>query len=237
MHGDEIEDIFKINKPSNDKDIAGKYEQESESVFNDIQNRIPDYGDKKQSLIKELTQEDVLKNRLQVGARLPEFELQNVKGENITSEALLNKKWLVISFYRGQWCPFCNIELRMLQKHLDSIVGAPATLVAISPQKPDISKELIQKYNLKFEVLYDKDLLLMKKFGIVYHLPEYLVNTYIGFGVDESYFDDNGKIQIPVPATYIVDNTGVIRFGFADVDYVKRLDPSDLVKFIQKNSI
>ncbi len=184
---------------------------------------------------KELRESDIAKLTLRVGDKIPDFSLKNALGEEVNIKDLMTKKWLVISFYRGQWCPFCQVELQNLQKNLENIENAPARLVAISPQTPDNSLSTKEKNELTFEVLSDEGSKVGKQFNIVYNVPNYLVNTYQKIGVGAEYVNEAGKMQLPLPATYVVDNEGIIRMSFLEVSFLKRLDPKDLIKFMLEN--
>ncbi|TAE66707.1 MAG: AhpC/TSA family protein [Bacteroidetes bacterium] len=184
---------------------------------------------------KELKESDIPKLALNIGDKMPDFILKNAVGNPINSEDLLDKKWLVLSFYRGQWCPFCQFELQNLQKNLSSIENCPARLVAISPQTPDNSLTTKQKNDLTFDVLSDEGSLVGKKFNIVYTVPNYLEAVFKKIGVDVQYMNGAGNMQLPIPATYVIDNQGIIRMRFLEVSFLKRLDPQELVEFMSKN--
>lgn len=183
--------------------------------------------------IQELRNMNFAKQGLQVGDSIPMFSLANAKGEILNVQDVLKNQFAVISFYRGGWCPYCNLELRALQQFLPDFEELGAKLITISPEKPDNSMSTIEKNELKFEVLTDTDNNLAREFGIVYEFPEYLEETYNGFGLDLKKNHDSKKVELPLPATYVVDQTGTIRYAFADEDYTMRANPEDILEALK----
>jgi peroxiredoxin len=139
----------------------------------------------------------------------------------------------VIAFYRGGWCPYCNLELRALQQALASIQGTGATLVAISPETPDNSLTTQEKNELEFQVLSDRDNQVAREFGLVFRLPASLLPIYEDFGIDLIAHNGNNHFELPIPATYVVRQDGTVKYAFANVDYTKRAEPSEIVNALQ----
>lgn len=183
--------------------------------------------------IKELKDMNFAKQGLQVGDTIPTISLSNAKGEKVNVNDILTEQAVVISFYRGGWCPYCNLELRALQQFLPKFEQLGAKLIAISPEKPDNSLSTIEKNELKFEVLTDEDNNLARDFGIVYEFPVYLEDTYNGFGLDLKQHNGSNKVELPVPATYVVDKSGKIIYAFADEDYTVRANPEDILEALK----
>jgi peroxiredoxin len=163
---------------------------------------------------------------LKTGDRCPEFSLTNARGEHISSRRLLAKSDLVISFYRGAWCPYCNLEIKALSQNLAEIRAIGAELVAISPQVPEKSEQQSDSLKLDFEVLSDTGNQLAKQFGLVFTLPQAVRPLYQAWEIDIPAHNGDDQFQLPVPATYIIDQAGFIRYHFVDSDYTKRLEPS-----------
>ncbi len=203
-----------------------------QQMFDNIPKEVANIFEKHE---KELAESEIINHALKVGDKMPSFVLPNALGKLVKIEDLLVKKWLVISFYRGQWCPFCQLELRNLQKNLQKIEGTPATLVAISPQSPDNSLSTVQKNALTFEVLSDKDSKVGKKFNVVYTVPDYLHQVFQKNGVDGQYINSEGKMQLPTPSIFVVDNQGIIRMRSIETNFTQRVDPLEVVKFMQEN--
>jgi len=200
-----------------------------------FQNSNPEFGIV-DSFEQELAETDIITYALKTGDKIPQFFLPNAKGLMIDIMDFPEYKWLVISFYRGQWCPYCNLELRALEKALSQFEKFPAKLVAISPQTPDNSLTTVQKNNLTFEVLSDVESKVAKQFKIVYTIPEYMNELYKKYGVDFQFFNGKGKIELPMPATYVVDKEGIIRQHFISTLAHERLDPQDVVRFLDSQS-
>jgi peroxiredoxin len=127
---------------------------------------------------------------------------------------LLQHGPVVVAFYRGGWCPYCNLELRALQKSLPEIEKLGAQLVAISPQTPDSSLSTQQKDKLRFQVLSDKHSAVARQFGLVFTLPEEIRTIYKGFGHDLAVRNGDDSFELPFPATYVIGQDRIIRFAF-----------------------
>lgn len=185
---------------------------------------------------KELQEIKLSANAVKSGDTLPSFELPNVNGDTIQSDELLNDGPLVISFYRGGWCPYCNMELRALQNILPQIKEAGAQLVAISPETPDNSLSTSEKNELSFEVLSDVDNTYAKELGLVFQMPEDLREVYHSFNLHVDQHNGNEDYELPMPATYVVDKDGKVIFDFVLEDYTYRLEPSEILKSLQSTS-
>jgi peroxiredoxin len=163
---------------------------------------------------------------LREGDVAPDFSLPDTRGHMVALKTLLDRGPVVISFYRGGWCPFCNLELRGLQRVLPEIVQMGASLVAISPQLPDNSLSTQEKNQLTFPVLSDVGNIEAKRFGIVFTLPTALVDANRAIGRELVEINgESGAAQLPMPATFVLDKSGVIRLAFVEEDWSKRLDP------------
>jgi peroxiredoxin len=168
------------------------------------------------------------------GERVPEFTLKNLKGEEISSAALLMEGPLVINFYRGAWCPYCNLELKALENVMGKIKKAGATLVAISPNLSEKSSQFVSANPFSFEIVSDEGNRVADKFGLVFTLAEELRPIYKGFGIDLTEYDGNDSYTLPIPATYVVDRDGTIVHSFVDADYTKRMEPDEVVEALEK---
>jgi peroxiredoxin len=177
----------------------------------------------------ELAASGILERGLKAGDRVPDFRLPDARGRFVRMNDLLEKGPVVLSFYRGGWCPYCNLELRALQKTLPEITRFGAQLVAISPQTPDESLSTAEKNELAFSVLSDVGSVTAKAFGIAFDLAEELRPIYARFG--HALPDKNGDDSwvLPIPATYVIDTEGTIALAFRDVDYRNRLEPTEII--------
>ncbi|MDJ0591938.1 MAG: peroxiredoxin-like family protein [Pleurocapsa sp. MO_226.B13] len=186
---------------------------------------------------QDLLNSNIIEQTLKVGEKAPNFTLPNAVGKEVELQELLKAVAVVISFYRGQWCPYCNLELRTLQQYLPQIQNQGATLVAISPQTPDNTLSTTEKDELTFEVLSDVGNRVAKKFGLVFTLPKELRPIYEEFGIDLPAHNGDRTFELPIAATYIIDRTGKVVYRFADPDYTKRLDPEIIVQTLSELSL
>jgi peroxiredoxin len=152
----------------------------------------------------------------------------------VSSRDLLAKGPLVVSFYRGVWCPYCNLELQALQSVLPEIVGRGASLVAISPQTAPNSRKSQRDNKLEFPILSDVRSEVADAFGIRFALPDYLVEVYKGFGNDLSVVNDDPSWVLPMPARYVIGTDGIIAYAEVNPDYTKRPDPSELLPVLDR---
>jgi len=180
--------------------------------------------------VADLVADHVDKDALSVGEKLPAFSLPDASGKTISSAKLLEKGPLVISFYRGNWCPYCNLELRALQNHLPAFEENEATLVAISPQTPDNSLSTQEKNDLKFPVLSDSNNKVAKSMGLVFEVPKDVVDvSREEFDLVYSKFNETEKHELPIPATYVVGRDGIVKYAFVNPDYTQRAEPSEVL--------
>ena len=187
--------------------------------------------------IEQLRTGVIARTMLKVGDRAPEFMLRNAKGEIVDIGALRKKGPVIVTFYRGGWCPYCNLELKAFQESLPEIKAAGASLVAISPEKPDDTLSTAEKNALAFEVLSDGGQKVGRAFGLVYQFTEELRSAYHGFGRDiPAYNGAPGEWALPVSATYVIDRDGTIIYAYTDVDYRDRADPRDVLELLTRKA-
>ncbi len=182
---------------------------------------------------EKLAQSGIKNNSLKIGDKAPSFSLPAVNGKPVSSIQLLEKGPLIINFYRGGWCPYCNLELKAYQEMLPEIKGLGAQLVAISPNLPDKSLSTIEKNSLTFEVLSDTGNKSAREFGLVFTLDDKLRPIYKQFGINIPEDNGDDSYELPFPATYVVNSDGTIVLAFVDVDYTKRLEPEEVVKALK----
>jgi len=144
---------------------------------------------------------------------------------------------VIVTFYRGGWCPYCNLELKAYQQILPEIAAAGASLVAISPEKPDDTLSTAEKNALSFEVLSDVGQKVGRAFGLVYEFTDELKSAYQGFGLDiPARNGAPGEWALPVSATYVIDRDGLIIYAYTGVDYRDRADPRDVLKALTQSA-
>jgi peroxiredoxin len=168
------------------------------------------------------------------GDTAPDFVLDDPDGHPVRSRDLLAQGPLVISFYRGVWCPYCNMELQALQEALPSIEARGARLIAISPQTPVNSRKSVRQNQLGFPILSDARSELAEALGIRFALPDYLVELYKGFKNDLPTFNNDPSWTLPMPARYVIGSDGVIAYAEVNPDYTKRPDPSELLPVLDR---
>lgn len=173
----------------------------------------------------EMIASGVVEQALGVGDRVSDFDLPNAKGESVRFSELLTDGPVVVSFYRGGWCPYCNLELRALQEKLPEIENLGASLLAISPEQPDNSLSTAEKNAVSFDVLSDVGNEVARQFGLVFELPMVLRPLYEKFGIDLLASNGDESFTLPVPATYIVGQDGAVLGCHVDMDYSTRMDP------------
>lgn len=184
---------------------------------------------------ERLAQEKFAACALQPGGIAPDFILPDAQGKPVWLQSLLRNGPAVIVFYRGGWCPYCNIHLRGLQRSLPELKALGAQIVAISPQLPDNSLSTQEKDELEYPVLSDVGNKVAHKFGVAFCLSDPLLKLYESF--EHPLLEANGKegeFELPVPATFVIDTKGLIRHSHVDVDYTHRLDPDDVIEAIKK---
>lgn len=188
----------------------------------------------KMMMTKEVTAADAAKTALNVGAKMPTFSLKDAIGKTVKSDDLLKQGNLVVVFYRGAWCPFCNTYLRSLQKNISDIKANGGNLVAISVENPDNSMKVSDKNKLDFSVLSDTNLDVARTFGIVYQLDAATNEKYKGYGIDLVKQNGTAKPELPLSATYVINQKGEITFAFLEPDYTKRAEPSVIIETLKK---
>jgi peroxiredoxin len=168
------------------------------------------------------------------GDRAPEFVLADPDGEPVSMRELLAKGPLVISFYRGVWCPYCNLELQALQEALPEITARGASLVAISPQTAPNSRKSQRDNKLGFPILSDTKSQVADAFGIRFALPDDLVELYKSFKNDLPTFNNDPAWVLPMPSRYVIGTDGLIAYSEVNPDYTRRPDPSDLLPVLDR---
>jgi peroxiredoxin len=166
---------------------------------------------------------------LKTGDLAPAFSLSDHLGKTRRLAEYLEQGLLILSFYRGGWCPYCNMELNALQKFLPEIEQAGAKLVAVSPETPDNSLTTREKNALAFDVLFDQGNELARSFGLVFELPQALRPIYQKLGLDIPGHNGDETFLLPMPATYIIGPDATIRYHFFDADYTRRAEPAEVL--------
>lgn len=182
--------------------------------------------------IQDVAKSGVMDSVLAVGAKAPDFTLPDATGASTQLSTMLAKGPVVMVWYRGAWCPYCNLELAAYQKMANDFRDAGATLVAISPMTPDNSMSLSEKQHLAFTVLSDEKLRVAEQYGLAYTLPEKVSSSFKG-KLDLAKFNGDDSNRLPITATFVVDRDGTIRNVWANADYRERAEPSEVLQAVK----
>ncbi|MBP1839835.1 peroxiredoxin-like family protein [Formosa algae] len=174
----------------------------------------------------------VLQKAKHIGDLAPNFTLQNAMGKAVSLSDYLIKGPVVLTWYRGGWCPYCNLTLQRLQQELSHFQAAGANLLALTPELPDQSLNTTEKNELKFEVLSDVGNKVGKDYGIIFKLTEDVAKRYQDSFDMHSYNGDDSD-ELPLAATYVINEDGEIIYDFLDVDYRNRAEPSEIISVLK----
>ncbi len=197
----------------------------------------PDVQQSMQQAAEVLERSGVSDRSLKAGKTAPDFTLPDVHGASANLADALAQGPVVLSFYRGGWCPYCNLELQALQQALPEIQELGAQLLAVSPELPDNSLSTAEKHALAFTVLSDKGNRVAREFGIVFTLPEALRPIYTQFGIDLPAWNGDDSFELPMPATYVIGQNGIILDGFVNTDYTQRMEPEKILDTLRNHQI
>ncbi|SFW65805.1 peroxiredoxin-like family protein [Cellulophaga fucicola] len=207
--------------------LLDKVRQTGAAKFTDEKKQI--YADG----ISSVKNSGVLDSALKVGDKAHNFTLKNALNESVSLYDELKNGPVVLTWYRGGWCPYCNITLHALQEKLPEFKNEGATLLALTPELPDNSLSTSEKNNLEFAVLSDLKNTIGKEYGVIYTLTDDVATIYnAGFGLNNVNGDTSN--ELPLAATYVIDTNGIITYAFLDADYTVRAEPSEILAALQK---
>ena len=178
----------------------------------------------------------LVETALREGQKFPSFSLPSATGGLVSSVDLLARGPLIVVFYRGGWCPACNLVLNALQLALPEIQARGGALVAVSPEVPEHTSNTMKRFGLSFFLLSDRQNVLAEKVGLVYQLPEAMRVELAKANILLPAINGDDSWKLPLPATYLVGQDGVIREAFIDTDYYRRKDPKELIAELEKLS-
>jgi peroxiredoxin len=185
-------------------------------------------------LVDWLRQSNVASRALQVGDKAPDFLLPDAHGRLHSSKHLRGEGPLVVSFYRGGWCPFCNAELCALQAVKAEIEDLKANLVVLSPETRDLPRRLKAQLNLDLTMLADVDHGVAMSYGVLFRVPGETKTHYSRLGYDFAARHGSTEWMLPIPATYLIDQDGVVRGAFVEPDFTIRQEPSDILPAVRQ---
>jgi peroxiredoxin len=169
---------------------------------------------------------------LKVGDTAPLFAATDNSGKPFSLESALKKGDVVLMFYRGQWCPFCNKQMSQMNDSLSLITGKGATVVAISPEIQENVVKTIEKTKASFPVISDVQMKIMKDYQVNFAVPQTTIDRYKNFGIDFNVANGENGANLPVPATYVIGKNGKIKYVFFNPDYRKRASVKEIASYL-----
>lgn len=180
--------------------------------------------------IQSVADSGIVEKAKNIGDTAPDFTLTNATGQSVTLSEELKKGPVVLTWYRGGWCPYCNLQLAAYQKILPQIEELGGQLIALTPEIPDKSLNTSEKLHLKFQVLTDLNLQVARDYGLVFELTDEVAGYYSQFFSMKEYNGETASAkELPLAATYVIGKDGKIAWAFLDADYTKRAEPKDIV--------
>jgi peroxiredoxin len=169
---------------------------------------------------------------LNIGERAPDFFTKDQFGMEINLKSELRKNSVVLVFYRGQWCPYCNKELKTLEDSLRFIRAKGAIVIAVTPENPENINKTIEKTKASYSVLYDEGLKIMKSYQVAFSVDSLTITKYKSYGIDFASVNGVNGANLPVPAVYVINRKGKIVYRHFDPDYRKRASINEIIKHL-----
>jgi peroxiredoxin len=184
--------------------------------------------------IAEVTAAGLAHHALAAGQLAPDFTLPDAQGRPLALATLLAQGPVVLTFYRGNWCPYCNVQLRAYQQALPSLALRGATLLAISPQTPELSSLTGSEKALAFPVLSDVGNAVARQYGLAYGVGAQVAGTLRSVGIDLAAFNGTSDDELPLTATFVINTDGVIGWRWVEASFKHRADPADIVRALEQ---
>lgn len=172
-------------------------------------------------------------NAINLGQKAIDFTLKNALGDTTHLKDTLEQSPVILTWYRGGWCPYCNLTLQYLQNNLSEFKKYGANLLALTPELPDKSLSTKEKHDLEFEILSDVGNKVAKQYGLVYKLTDALAEVYQNKLGLENYNGDDSS-ELPITTTYLIDKQGTVKYAFLDADYRNRADISEILEALKE---
>jgi len=179
--------------------------------------------------IAKLAESGIAGKALRAGGQAPEFSLPDARGKTVSLSSLLAKGPAIVTFYRGGWCPFCDLQLRAYQSVLAEIHRLGTELVAISAQTADYALSDVEKKQLTFPVLHDAGNRVSRDYGLVFTLSDVMKKLQAGFGNPIPKFNGDDSWELAIPGTFVLDRRGIVRLAHVDPNYMVRLEPAAIL--------
>jgi len=217
-------------------DVAS-YQKSFDKLMVKKKSSPPKYSKEEQNIMKQAVV-SLAKSHpnpgIQVGEKAPNFTLKNAFNKEINLYDELKKGPVILVFYRGAWCPFCNIHLQVLQESLSEFKKYGAQLITVTPQTPDKSTEQIKKDSYPFEVLSDLDNNVMKEYKLYFEVPNEVLDIYKKHGLDIEDYNGKNHTALPIPGSFVIDTNGVVKAMQAQTDYKVRMEPKVIIETLRK---
>lgn len=182
---------------------------------------------------KELRESGQVESAIKLGDTFPDFSLPNQNGDMVTLSELLKKGPVVVSFFRGVWCPYCNMELNAIGEMVPEVRAAGGEVVVISPSVQKMAQRAVKEQNLDCDVLTDAGNTFADTLGTRFRLPEYLEKLYRQFGVDLPGNNGDESWTLPMPLRAVIGTDGVVRYLDINADYTQRPDTPETVAVVR----
>lgn len=200
---------------------------------NNVKEKVPaEVWQKMIAATEALNKADLVKNALKTGDIFPDFSLKNQHGEARRFADYLATGPVILNIYRGGWCPYCNLEMKAFHDILPEITARGAQLVGMSPETPEHAQDTAQKADINIDILSDVGNTVSRQLGLVFTLAVELKPIYQQFGIDIPAFNGDNTFTLPMPATYLIDQSGKVLYHFIDADYTLRQEPKELIALI-----
>jgi len=190
-------------------------------------------GERAEPTLKSTPKVEKRSKPFELNEKMTNFTVPNALGGSINLDELLKDGPVVLTFYRGSWCPYCRGELSSIQTRLDKISKAGGTVLAISPEVPSKTADLAKQKELGFLFGTDHNNELAKQLALAFKLDAKTIKAYRQYGIDLPEANDTKKWELPIPATYVIDTDHTIRFAFVEPDYTKRADYDEVVEVLK----
>lgn len=177
--------------------------------------------------LKSLKDSGIETQAVAAGVKAPDFQLNYTSFKNI-----YKKKPVILKFYRGSWCPYCQLELKAYEKYKKQMEAKGYQIIILTPDTKQEIRKFKDKQKITMDIYQDKDNHIAKKFGISFKISDELSTLYKGFGIDLNASQGSNANELPLPGTYVINTEGVIVYAFIDADYTKRLDPLVLLEVL-----
>jgi len=185
--------------------------------------------------IADVADSGILDKAINLGDKAPDFTLPDALGNSVSLYEQLAKGPVILTWYRGSWCPYCNLQLHDYQKSLADIHATGAQLMAVSPELSDSALTWKEKNELGFIVLSDVGNEVAREYGIVYRIPDAISAGYVAGGRNDlTQYNGDDSLELPLAVTYVIGTDGTVEYAFVDADYRKRAETSEVVEFVKQ---